>query len=194
MLDIDGGQFLAGWTVTDVWRVRSVDEKASCSLMDEVLVGYLILATRTSLSRSSSDRRAGQLEEGRRQVEFDGLARRRPTCKLTDGLALFVHRRAGDPPPGRTHPALSVSFRQVLVLLSVTRTARRPSGQAGCVQRWHRQPEEFPQIDQMDTRSQRHSGMSHSCFLVPELGFIECQVHPSSTKNSFQDDTNWSRF
>ena len=126
MLDIDGGQFLADWTVTDVWRVGSYDEKASCSLMDDVLVGHLIRATRTSLSRSSSARRAGQLEEGRRQVELDGLARRRPTCKFTDGLALPVHRRAGVPPPGRTHPALSVSFRQVLVLLSVTRTARRP--------------------------------------------------------------------
>ena len=135
MLDIDGGQFLADWTVTDVWRVSSYDEKASCSLMDDVLVGHLIRATRTSLSRSSSARRAGQLEEGRRQVELDGPARRRPTCKFTDGLALLVHRRARVPPPGRTHPALSVSFRQVLVLLSVTRTARRPSGLAGCGQR-----------------------------------------------------------
>ena len=179
MLDINGGQFLAGWTVTDVWRVSSYDEKASCSLMDDVLVGHLIRARRTSLSRSSSARRAGQLEEGRRQVEFDGLERMRPTCKLTDGLALLVHRRAGVPPPWRTHTALSVSSRQVLVLLSVTRTARRPSGLAGCVQRWHRQPEVFPQTDQMDTRSQRHSGMSHSCFLVSELGFIECEVHPS---------------
>ena len=133
-------------------------------------------------------------EGGRRQVELDGLARRRPTCKFTEGLALLVHRRAGVPPPGRTHPALSVSFRQVLVLLSVTRTARRPSGLAGCGQRWHRQPEVFPQIDLMDTRSQRHSGMSHCCFLVPELGITECQVHPSSTKNSFQDDNHWSRF
>ena len=105
--------------------------------------------------------------------------------QFTEGLALPVHRLAGVPPPWRTHPALSVSFRQMLVLLSVTRTARRPSGLAGCVQRWHRQPEVLPQIDQMDTRSQRHSGMSHSCFVVSELGFIECQVHPSSTKNSF---------
>ena len=84
MLDIDGGQFLADWTVTDVWRVGSYDEKASCSLMDDVLVGHLIRATRTSLSRSSSARRAGQLEEGRGQVELDGLAKRRPICKLTD--------------------------------------------------------------------------------------------------------------
>ena len=114
--------------------------------------------------------------------------------QFTDGLALPVHRRAGVPLPWRTHPALSVSFRQVLVLLSVTRTARRPSGLAGYVQRWHRQPEVLPQIDQMDSRSQRHSGMSHSCFLVSELGFMECQVHPSSTKNSFQDDNHWSRF
>ena len=56
MLDIDGGQFLAGWTVTDVCRVGSNDEKASCSLMDDVLVGHLIRARRTSLSRSSSAR------------------------------------------------------------------------------------------------------------------------------------------
>ena len=193
MLDIDGGQFLPDWTVTDVWRAGNYDEKASCSLMDDVLVGHLTRARCTSLSRSSSARRAGQLE-GRLQVDFDGLARRRPTCKLTDGLALPVHRRAGVPPPWRTHTALSVSFRQVLVLLSVTRTARRPSGLAGCVQRWHRQPEVFPQIDQMDTRSQKHSGRSHSCFLVSEPGFIECQVHPSSTKNSFQDDNHWRRF
>ena len=151
------------------------DEKASCSLTDDVLVGHLIRARRTSLSRSPSVRRAGQLE-GRRQVKLDGLARRPPTCKP-------VH-----------HPALSVSFRQVLVLLSVTRTARRPSGLAGYVHRWHRQPEVLPQIDQVDTRSQRHSGMSHSCFLVSELGFIECQVHPSSTKNSFKDDNHCSRF
>ena len=170
MLDIDGGQFLTDWTVTDVWRVSSYDEKASCSLMDDVLVGHLIRATRISLSWSSSARRAGQLEEGRRQVELDGLARRRPTCKFTEGLALLVHRRAGVPPPGRTHPALSVSFRQVLVLLSVTRTARRPSGLAGCGQRWHRQPEVLPQIDLMDTRSQRHSGTSHSCFLFRTPG------------------------
>ena len=73
MLDIDGGHFLAGWTVTDVCRVGSNHEKASCSLMDDVLVGHLIRARRTSLSRSSSARRAGQLE-GRRQVELDGLA------------------------------------------------------------------------------------------------------------------------
>ena len=141
------------------------------------------------MSRSSSARRAGQLEEGRRQVELDGPARRRPTCKFTDGLALLVHRRAGVPPPGRTHTALSVSFRQVLVLLSVTRTARRPSGLAGYVQRWHRQPEVLPQIDQMDTRSQRHSGVSHSRFLVPELGVIECQVPSSSTKIVFKTIT-----
>ena len=124
--------------------------------MDDVLVGHLIRARRTSLSRSSSARRAGQLEEGRRQVELDGLARRRPICKLTEGLALLVHRRAGVPPSWRIHPALSVSFWQVLVLLSVTHTARRPSGLAGYVQRWHRQPEVLPQIDQIDTRSQRH--------------------------------------
>ena len=68
------------------------------------------------------------------------------------------------PPPWRIHPALSVSFRQVLVLRSVTRTARRPSRLAGYVQRWHRQPEVLPLIDQVDTRSQKHSGMSHSCF------------------------------
>ena len=85
MLDIDGGHFLAGWTVTDVCRVGSNDEKASCSLMDDVLVGHLIRARRTSLSRSSSARRAGQLEEGRRQVELEGLARRRPTCKPVHG-------------------------------------------------------------------------------------------------------------
>ena len=75
MLDIDGGQFLADWTVTDVWRVGSYDEKASCSLMDDVLVGHLIRATRTSLSRSSSARRAGQLEEG------SPAGRARRTCK-----------------------------------------------------------------------------------------------------------------
>ena len=85
MLDIDCGQFLAGWTVTDVWNVSSNDEKAICSLMDDVLVGDLIRARRTSLSRSSSARRAGQLEEGRRQVELEGLARRRPTCKPDHG-------------------------------------------------------------------------------------------------------------
>ena len=106
-------QFLAGWTVTDVWRAGNYDEKASCSLMDHVLVGHMIRARRTSLSRSSSARRAGQLEEGRRQVEFDGLARRRATCKFTEGLALLVHRRAGVPLPRRIHPALFVSFRQV---------------------------------------------------------------------------------
>ena len=60
-------------------------------------------------------------------------------------VALLVHRRAGIPQPGRTHPVLSVSFRQVLVSLSVTRTARRPSGLAGYVQRWHR-----PQTDQTE--------------------------------------------
>ena len=104
--------------------------------------------------------------------------------QFSDGLAL----------PRRTHPALSVRNKQVLVLLSVTRTTFRPTGLAGHVQRWHRQPEVLPQTDQMDTRSQRHSGMSHSCVLVSELGFIECQVHPGSTKNSFQDDIHWSRF
>ena len=114
--------------------------------------------------------------------------------QFTDGLALPVHRRAGVPPPGLTHPGLFASFWQVLVLLSVTRTARRPSGLAGYEQRWHRQPEVLPQIDQVDTRSQKHSGMSHSCFLVSELGFIESQVHPSSTKNSVQDDNHFSRF
>ena len=188
MLDIDGGHFLAGWTVTDVCRVGSNDEKASCSLTGDVLVGHLIRARRTSLSRSSSARRAGQLEEGRRQVAIS-----------LQGGGQLASSRMGTacpsvPPLGRTHPALSVSFRQVLVLLSVTRTGRRPSGLAGYVQRWHRQPEVLPQIDQVDTRSQRHSGMSHSCFLVSELGFVDCQVHPSSTKNSFQDDNHWSRF
>ena len=114
--------------------------------------------------------------------------------QFSDGLALLVRRRAGVPPPGLTHPGLFASFWQVLVLLSVTRTARRPSGLAGYEQRWHRQPEVLPQIDQVDTRSQKHSGMSHSCFLVSELGFIESQVHPGSTKHSFQDDNNFSRF
>ena len=124
------------------------------------------------------------LKVAARSSSMDLQEGRQLASQFTDGLAL----------PGRTHPALSVSFRQVLVLLSVTRTARRPSGLVGYVHRWHRQPEVLPQIDQMDTRSQRHSGMSHSCFLVSELGFIECQVHPSSTKNSFQDDNHWSRF
>ena len=114
MLDIDGGQFLAGWTVTDVCRVGSNDEKASCSLMDDVLVGHLIRARRTSLSRSSSARRAGQLE-GRRQVELDLQEGGQLASQFSDGLALLVHRRAGVPPPWRIHPALFVSFRQVLV-------------------------------------------------------------------------------
>ena len=56
MLDTDGGHFLAGWTVTDVCRVGSNDEKASCSLMDDVLVGHFIRGKKTSLSRSSSAR------------------------------------------------------------------------------------------------------------------------------------------
>ena len=96
--------------------------------------------------------------------------------QITDGLALLVHRRAGVPPPWRTHPGLSVSFRQVRVFLSVTRTACRPSGLAGYVQRWHRQPEVLPQIDQVATRSQKHSGMRHSCFLVSELGSIRARL------------------
>ena len=114
-----------------------------------------------------------------------------PTCKPVLGWTGTACPSTCRGPSARADsPSPSPRVSGKCLFYSVSRVQLgRPSGLAGYVQRWHRQPEVLPQIDQVDTRSQRHSGMSQSCFLVSELGVIECQVHPSSTKIVFRTIT-----